>query len=580
MTTSKSGDGVKRLTYSLMLVLIVAWSLLLGPAAQAALTASLDRYAIAMGDTVRLTLRSDDESDPSTVDLAPLEGMFEVLQRSSSVRTEIINGQRTQNRELILELTPLKQGGLLIPAFEVDGKRSEALAVSVGPVPKTLSRDEVVFFEAELDRDSLYVQGQLILTLRVQQAVNLGSRAITDLAIEDAYVEALGQNSFQRTIDGRPWLVHELRYAIFPETSGELTIPAQTFSGRLASGQRSLFDTRPAGRLIRRTTDELRVPVLPRPGSYPDATWLPAQDLTIEERWSAPLDQLRIGDSVTRTITVTGEGLQGAQLPPLDELTAAGLRSYPDQPSINNVSNESGVTGLRTDNVAFVAIRDGEFEIPALTVPWWNTQTNSLEYAELPARVVRVSPAQVTDALNGLQGAAGSQAADTLGATDPASQGEQAYSVQKQNPLWPIIAAVCALGWLSTSLLWWFRSRGASSAGESGIGQTTATTPATPKGILTACAQNDPARTLHALRQWVRTLGHSGTLEQWAQTQSNAALSREIAGIEAACYSQTQSDQWNGAALAEALNATEFQKRNSRKKRSGNSSALPPLYPT
>ncbi|MEM6486311.1 MAG: hypothetical protein AAF662_15170 [Pseudomonadota bacterium] len=193
---------------------------------------------------------------------------------------------------------------------------------------------------------------------------------------------------------------------------------------------------------------------------------------------------------------------------------------------------------------------------------------------------MRVSPAQVTDALNGLQGAAGSQTADAFGATDPVSQGEQVFSGQKQNPLWPIIAVVCALGWLLTSLLWWHRSRGGKSTGESGIGQSTARTPATPKGILTACAQNDPAETLQALRQWLRTLGHSGTLEQWAQTQGNSALSREIAGLEAACYSQTQSGQWNGAVLAEALNATEFQKRGARKKPSGNRSALPPLYPT
>ena len=242
--------------------------LLLCSSAEAALHASLDRYRIAMGDTVRLTLSSDDDRDPGDADLRALEEHFEILQRSTSVNTQIINGQRSQENRLVLELTPRKQGSFVIPPFEIRGVRSEALSVEVGPAPKMQGADEIVVFEAEVDRDSLYVQGQLLLTFRIQQAVNLESRSITDLSIPGAYVESLGQNSFQRTINGRPWLVHEVRYAVFPETSGELLIPAQTFSGRLGSGRRTLFDTRPAGRLIRRQTEELRVDVMP-PRRFP-----------------------------------------------------------------------------------------------------------------------------------------------------------------------------------------------------------------------------------------------------------------------------------------------------------------------
>ena len=37
---------------------------------------------------------------------------------------------------------------------------------------------DTVLFEAEIDREQVYVQGQLLLTLRVQQAVNLDARSI------------------------------------------------------------------------------------------------------------------------------------------------------------------------------------------------------------------------------------------------------------------------------------------------------------------------------------------------------------------------------------------------------------------
>ena len=266
MTALKSGSRRYGAAVTLLAVILSALSL----PAVAELTASLDRYRIAMGDTVRLTLRSDDDSDPADVDLSALEQHFEILQRSSSVSTRIINGSRTQSRELLLELTPRREGSIVIPPFEVNGQRSEALAVDVGPEAQARGADEVVVFEAEIDRDSVYVQGQLLLTLRVQQAVNLESRSITELGVENAYVETLGQNSFQRMINGQPWLVHEIRYAIFPEASGELRIPAQTFSGRVGAGRRTLFDTRPAGRLIRRRTEEIVLSVLPRPDEFPD----------------------------------------------------------------------------------------------------------------------------------------------------------------------------------------------------------------------------------------------------------------------------------------------------------------------
>ena len=237
----------------------------LAATAQGALTASVDRQLVHLGETLRLTLRSDGATDPGEADLAALRQDFEILQRSSNISTRIVNGRSMRRRELVLELTPRRVGRLPVPAFEVDGERSAALEVEVRPEPRVTPGDEVVLFSAEVDREQVYVQGQVLLTLRVQQAVNLESRSVTELEIPDAFVRTLGQNSFQRTIDGRPWLVHEIRYAIFPETSGELRIPQQTFSGRLGSTRRSLFDTRPAGRLLRRRTEAITITVRPRP---------------------------------------------------------------------------------------------------------------------------------------------------------------------------------------------------------------------------------------------------------------------------------------------------------------------------
>ncbi len=529
------------------------------PNAHAGLYASLDRYSIALGDTVRLTLRSDDDADPAEADLAQLLEHFEILQRSSSVSTRIVNGERSQNRELLLDITPLREGDVVIPPFEVDGERSEALSVSIGPPPQGRADDEIVTFEAEIDRDTVYVQGQLLLTLRVQQAVNLESRSITELEIDNAYVETLGQNSFQRMIDGRPWLVHEIRYAVFPEASGEIVIPGQTFSGRMGGGRRTLFDTRSTGRLIRRQTEAIVVPVQPRPDSYPDATWLPASDLSIEEQWSGDLDSLRIGDSVTRSVTISAEGLQGAQLPPLPLAAIDGLRTYPDQPDIDDVSGDDGVTGIRTDSVALVAVRAGEYELPPVEVPWWDTASNTLRIARLPAKRLRVLPNAAAQA-----GTASPEVQDTSPTTSAP------VPVADDSPgAWPWIAAFCATGWLATSLWWWLSRR----RGQARAQAVPPATRQTPRALLQACRANDAPAARRELLAWVRGQGHTTSLANWLRDEGSDELNAAVSELEAALYGTAHAASWQGAALAAAIEAWE----SSRGERDPGS-RLPELY--
>jgi len=292
--------------------------LILGSAvSHAAVNASLDRDRVAMGDTMRLTITVTGNEEINSTDLRPLLADFEILRRSTSSNTSISNGRRTHVKQLLLDITPRREGTLKIPPMRVGQSATNMLLVSVSPAPDSIAGGKTVLFEAEVDSDSTYVQGQVILTLRVQQAVNLDGRSITELQLDNAFVKPLEQNSFQRTIDGRPWLVHEVRYAIFPEHSGTLEIPAQTFSAREGQARRGFFDLGGGGRQLRRSTEPLTIEVLPRPETFPAGTWLPARKLTLEESWSTAPEQLRAGESATRTIRILGEGLQGAQLPPV-----------------------------------------------------------------------------------------------------------------------------------------------------------------------------------------------------------------------------------------------------------------------
>jgi len=522
----------------------------------AAVTASLDRQRAAVGDTLRLTITATNDEELERLDLRPLNADFEILQRSSSSKTSYVNGQFSSTREVLLDITPRREGNLAVPPLHVGQDVTSALPVIVGPPPKSSDGDQNLIFEAELDRSSMYVQGQVILTLRLQQAINLDDRSITELQLDNAFVKPLEQNSFQRTISGRPWLVHEVRYAIFPEQSGTLEIPAQTFTARQSSPRRSLFDTRGSGRQLRRTTNPLTIEVLPRPASFPSSEWLPARELTLEESWSTPPEELKVGESATRTITIRGEGLQGAQLPPIMYPPEPGLKYYPDQPVITDLETATGLMGTRVDSVAVVPTRAGKWRIPEMRIPWWDTQANELRYAVLPGRELEVA-------------AGGALSSAPL--PNPAPSSTAVLSADNAAPiplvatddsrLWQIVATVNGAGWL-LSLLYLFWSRHRKQPPEKQSSQDPGEQAAF-KSLLQACGSGQALQARSAIINWTAALTAQTGLASTAQVTSifnDPALNAAVDALNAALYSSEQSS-WNGDELAEAARRLRSQHR-------------------
>jgi hypothetical protein len=542
------------------------WLLCLALPAQAALQASVDRDRIALGDTLRLTITATENDSLEQLNLRPLGQEFELLQRSTSSSTNIVNGRATHTRQLLIDMTPKRQGSLRIPPLRSRTGETNMLLIAVGPPATAGDGTNTVLFEAEVDRDSVYVQGQVVLTLRVQQAINLDSRGISELQLDNAFVKPLEQKSFQRTVDGRPWLVNEIRYAIFPEQSGELVIPAQSFSARESSPRRSFFD-RNSGRQLRRSTEEIRIQVKPRPAGYPAGTWLPASQLEIEEQWSTPPEQLRAGESATRTVIIRGAGLQGAQLPPVSFEPVAGVQYYPDQPQISDREIASGLLAERSDSAALIATSGGEWEIPEVRIPWWDTASDSLQYAVLPARKLIAQPAATP--------LPAQHELTTAAIPLPTQQANDTPSAISAG-WWPVLTAVTSLGWVLTLIYLIYSRRRPSATAQS-------TEPSTSekallKQLLEHCQHNRAEGARWALQRWCASHLRQPalTLAQALHSLQDAPLSTAAKALDEAVYGGDATN-WQGEALAQAV--TQVSNRKVAKSTSGNAST-PPLYPT
>lgn len=155
------------------------------------------------------------------------------------------------------------------------------------------------------------MQAQVILTLRIYHSVSLyDDSTLSPLQMPEALVERLGEpRTYEKTINGIRHGVIEVRYALFPQKSGELTIPAQLFSATtVTNGSSSVFGSR-GGRSTQVRSPSIPLTVKTKPADYPaGAPWLPARSLTLVEAWSPEPQQAQAGESLTRSLLLKAEG--------------------------------------------------------------------------------------------------------------------------------------------------------------------------------------------------------------------------------------------------------------------------------
>ncbi len=424
--------------------------------ASAAVSAQVDRERIALSESFELTIRVAGSMRAAEPDLAPLDRHFEVLGSKRNSSFTMSNGRSESSTTWQVTLMARHAGELTIPAIEVGGERTQPIAIRVSedPAPASAAAREVQL-QVETDAAEVHVQQQLLLTVRLLHAVDFERGATLEAPeIPDAVVRELGENSYEKLIDGRRYGVFERRYAVFPQRSGELVVPALGFQAALGGG--GWFDRSGGrGRMLRLRSEEKRIRVLPpEAGATP---WLPARVLTVIETWDRSPQELRVGDSATRTVTITATGLTGAQLPPLPAPAVEGLRFYPDQPRIEDAQDAEGITGTRIESSAVIPSRAGDIEFPEIRVRWWDTGKQRFEEAVVPRRSIRVlpganaapAPAPLAGAQPGASAAAPAAAAGSATSAAPAQP-----SPPPAAPPWPWIIATLLLA-LSTAFSSW-----------------------------------------------------------------------------------------------------------------------------
>jgi len=354
-----------------LLLLLILGQAVMAQAAQ--ITVRTDRNPVPLDESFQIVFDVQGEVSGNP-DFSVLEKDFQVLGTSRSLRTTFVNGQMQRTNEYLVSAMARRAGKLTIPPVSFGSDTSPAITIQVSPASTAAAAKAGkadVLVEATVDSEAPYVQQQVLLSVRIYHRIQWREASLSEPEFRggEVLVEKLGEDrNFQATRNGVQWNVIERRYALFPQSSGRIEMDPLVLTLRVPSGERKARNRSPFGdpffddffsrqTYVRKVVRSggLTLQVRPVPASFSGRHWLPARQVKLEESWSAPLDALKTGEPVTRTLTLVADGVSLGQMP---ELT------MPD---------------------AIIPVQAGEFRIPEVKLEWWDVNSDSQQVARLPA---------------------------------------------------------------------------------------------------------------------------------------------------------------------------------------------------
>ncbi|WP_271270642.1 BatD family protein [Aliamphritea hakodatensis] len=561
----------------------------------AGLDARLNAQKVAVGDSFQLILSTRDPQ-ASAPDLTPLAKDFAVQGTSQSMQTSIINGRKSAQQSWIITLAAKHTGELTIPAIFAGAVSSDTASVQVvdiSEMPKAVGADGISVTVSLADQSPHYIYQEIPVTVRME--VRQPIQQATLIAPQSPDFE-LTQNGEDRLVQGQGVNIIERDYLLRPHTSGELTLGPFVLQGEVADARqtRSPFSGFPfdrsamlqqfgfggmfsQGKPFKVRSDATGLQIAGNPDAAAGSWFLPARAVQIEASWESQNPVFRVGEAVSRKISLLALGARPEQLPDLHITGTEDVKLYVDDSRVHQVQSAEGTVARRDTLISVVPTVPGEVTLPEVRVSWLDTGSSEQKEAVLPAQTITVEgiasqaqPAQVT-ALPAQPEATGT------GAAEPASAASDVFALLKDKRY---EAAALAVLLLLTLLIIRQRKGSArrqpladmSARGQGGNAvKTAASSPGADKETVQlevlreAIRAGDNRQIYLALLSWMR----------WRQRpQMNAELNREITALEAVVFGSEGSATvtYDSSGLTRILDTVGTPAKRSSEK-------LPPLYP-
>ncbi len=378
------------------------------------ISADVDRNEIAMDEQVTLTITvSGNVTNIPEPKIPALKG-FTTYSAGRSQNISIINGQVSSSISFNYILVPNDVGDYSVGPFSIDYKgqtysagpiqikvvskaqrqRPQQPAYQPRPYPQPSPYPQAppeeraypeeakeLFIETYVDKLRAYVNEQITLTFAFYQAVELFENPVySPPSTTGFWVEDMPpQKKYYKTINGKQYLVTEIKTALFATSPGEFTIGPARLEATVEDLQR-FFSKSPfdifdrdifrSGKPVILTTEPIKVEILPLPEEGKPSNF--AGDVG-QYNISATVDKNSVEENqpITLKIKIEGKGniktISGPQIPPMDNV------KFYDSGSSEKISKADYVVqGEKVFEKVIIPQREGQFTLGPITYSYFD----------------------------------------------------------------------------------------------------------------------------------------------------------------------------------------------------------------
>ncbi len=418
------------------------------------------------------------------------------------------------------------------------------------------------FVRAEIQTGKVVIVGQPVI-LNVQVYVPTwftSAPEFPEISVSNAIVTPPGNSTnLNERIAGQSYAGIQREYTIYPQIPGEYQVESFAISVRYA-----LENAQPsAPTIVKAGATHFRAQLPKEAESLP--YFISTSRLTLRQTIKPEEDTLKVGDALERRISVTVRDALSMVIPPLSLEAPSGLAVYPASPTVTDKGGERGEPhiGSRVESATYIMQEEGDYELPAIEISWWDLSANKLRRSTVAAVKFTAIPNPELSAEFPME------KDSTLMETEAAAQG-------KNNLVYFLLAAAFVLG----ILYWLLRRYGAALRARYAAAQyrRRESEAAYFNRFRRACQKNNAPEAMNNLLLWLNKTGDFAPAATTASLVHKAAdpeLTGAINGLKEKLYGPKQPAQkeWDSKILLRTV--SNFRK--SRKRKLTSEKGLAPL---
>ncbi|GAM57977.1 batD protein [Vibrio ishigakensis] len=193
--------------------------------------------------------------------------------------------------------------------------------------------------------------------------------------------------NFTQRIEGQTWSTQRWEVALYPQQQGKFTVPPVAVEVQVSTEKNGNLKQKLFTKALKFEAE------IPSGQLTEDSEWVSSPDASIEQAWSSSSEELKVGDSITRTIKIDVQDTLSVLIPSALDVPQGheqGYQVYPSAPRLEDKQNRGQWLASREEEVTYVLQQGGEMVFPEITINWWDSSSDRLQTLTLEGKTFEV----------------------------------------------------------------------------------------------------------------------------------------------------------------------------------------------